>query len=133
MNPENQHFDRKSLRKVTGNTAAWSELAVDCVAFANAQGGSLLIGIEDGQEVPPSSQTIPPGLAETVARRMRELTVNIELAASVTAAANGGTFIDLRVARAHGLASTADGRYALRIGDESKPVVGGRRHRAPAQ
>ena len=30
----------------------------------------------------------------------------------------------VRVARAHGVASTADGRYALRIGDESKPVVG---------
>ena len=124
MTQENQHFDRKSLRKVTGKTAAWSELALDCVAFANAQGGSLLIGIEDGQELPPSGQAIPPGLAETVARRMRELTVNIEVAASVATAAEGGAFIDLRVARAQGVASTADGRYALRIGDESKPVVG---------
>ena len=124
MTPENQHFDRKSLRKVTGKSAAWSELALDCVAFANAQGGSLLIGIEDGQEVPPAGQTIPPGLTETVARRMRDLTVNIELAAAVTTTITGSEFIDLRVARAHGVASTSDGRYALRIGDESKPVVG---------
>ena len=124
MTPENQHFDCKSLRKVTGKTAAWAELALDCVAFANAQGGSLLIGIEDDQEVPPPGQTVPTGLAETVAKRMRELTVNVELAATVTTAADGGEFIDLRVARAHGVASTADGRYALRIGDESKPVVG---------
>ena len=124
MTPENQHFDRKSLRKVTGKTATWSELALDCVAFANAQGGSLLLGIEDGQEAPPPGQTIPAGLAETTAKRMRELTVNVELAAAVTTATNGGEFIDLRVARAHGVASTADGRYALRIGDESKPVVG---------
>ena len=124
MTPENQHFDRKSLRKVTGKTAAWSELALDCVAFANAQGGSLLIGVEDGQEAPPPGQIIPVGLAEIVVRRMRELTVNIELAATVTPAANGGAFINLRVARAHGVASTADGRYALRIGDQSKPVVG---------
>ena len=124
MTPENQHFDRKSLRKVTGKTAAWSELALDCVAFANAQGGSLLIGIEDGKQAPPPGQTVPSDLAETVAKRMRELTVNIELASSVTTAANSGEFIDLRVARAHGVASTADGRYALRIGDESKPVVG---------
>lgn len=124
MTPENQHFDRKSLRKVTGKTAAWAELALDCVAFANAQGGSLLIGIEDGQEAPPLGQTLPPGLAETVAKRMRELTVNVELAATATTSANGGAFIDLRVARAHGPASTSDGRYAIRIGDESKPVVG---------
>lgn len=124
MTPENQHFDRKSLRKVTGKTAAWAELALDCVAFANAQGGSLLIGIEDDQEAPPPGQTIPSGLAETVAKRMRELTVNVELAASVSTATNGAEFIDVRVARAHGVASTADGRYALRIGDECKPVVG---------
>lgn len=124
MTPENQHFDRKSLRKVTGKTAAWSELALDCVAFANAQGGSLLIGIENGQEAPPPDQCIPPGLAETVIKRMRELTVNVELAVSLTRAAHGGEFIDLRVARSHGVASTSEGRYALRVGDESKPVVG---------
>lgn len=124
MTPEDQHFDRKSLRKVTGRTAAWQELALDCVAFANAQGGSLLIGIEDDQAAPPPGQTIPPGLAETVARRMRELTVNVELVASVTPATHGGAYIDLRVARAHGVASTADGRYALRVDDESMPVVG---------
>jgi ATP-dependent DNA helicase RecG len=124
MTPENQHFDRKSLRKVTGKTAAWSELALDCVAFANALGGSLRIGIEDGQDMPAPEQTVPQGLAETVAKRMRELTVNVELVATVTPSATGGTFIDLQVARAHGVASTTDGRYALRIGDESKPVVG---------
>lgn len=124
MTPENQHFDRKSLRKVTGKTGDWPGLALDCVAFANAQGGSLLIGIEDEQAAPPPDQTVPPGLTETVVKRMRELTVNVELAATVTTAANGGEFIVLRVARAHGVASTADGRYALRIGDESKPVVG---------
>jgi ATP-dependent DNA helicase RecG len=124
MTPENQYFDRKSLRKVTGKSAAWSELALDCVAFANAQGGSLLIGMEDGQDAPPPGQTVPSGLAETVTRRMRELTVNVELAARVVTAADGGEYIDLRVARAHGVASTADGRYALRLGDESKPVVG---------
>ena len=59
MTPEDQHFDRKSLRKVIGKTAAWSELALDGMAFANAQGGSLLIGIEDGQEAPPPRQTLP--------------------------------------------------------------------------
>jgi len=124
MTPENQHFDRKSLRKVTGRSADWAELALDCVGFANAQGGSLLIGIENDQELPPPDQRIPPGLPETVARRMRELTVNVELAACATTAANGGEFIDLRIAPTRGAASTADGRYALRIGDETLPVVG---------
>jgi ATP-dependent DNA helicase RecG len=124
MTPENQHFDRKSLRKVTGASAAWAELALDCVAFANAQGGSLLVGIENDEALPPAEQRIPAGLAEKVARRMRELTVNVVLAATPTTAANGGEYLDLRVARAHGVASTADGRYALRLGDETRPVLG---------
>lgn len=41
---ENEEFDRKSLRKVQGKQAAWTEVAVDCVAFANSAGGRLLIG-----------------------------------------------------------------------------------------
>lgn len=124
MQPENQHFDRKSLRKVTGKSAAWSELALDCVAFANAQGGRLLIGLEDGCDAPPPGQTVPAGLAERVVKRLRGLTVNVELAAQVETAANGGESITLTVGRSHGTASTSDGRYALRIGDESRPVVG---------
>lgn len=49
MTLENQHLDRKSLRKVTGKTANWQELASDCVCFANSAGGQLLIGIEDAR------------------------------------------------------------------------------------
>lgn len=47
MSLEGQLFDRKSLRTVTGESADFRELARDCVAFANATGGKLLIGIED--------------------------------------------------------------------------------------
>lgn len=46
MSLEGQLLYRKWLRAVTGKTADWSELAKDCVAFANALGGRLLIGIE---------------------------------------------------------------------------------------
>jgi len=42
---EGQLLDYKSLRAVTGKTANWDELAKDCVAFANATGGRLLLGI----------------------------------------------------------------------------------------
>jgi ATP-dependent DNA helicase RecG len=45
---EGQHLDRKSLRIVRGKTANFSELAQECVGFANGSGGRLLIGIEDG-------------------------------------------------------------------------------------
>lgn len=44
---ENKQFDKKSLRYVIGKTADFGELAKDCVAFANTNGGFLAIGIED--------------------------------------------------------------------------------------
>ena len=47
---ENQTYDRKSLRAVTGKTADFDEIAKDCVAFANREGGHLAIGIEDEQQ-----------------------------------------------------------------------------------
>lgn len=72
MNPlESQDVDRKSLRVVTGKTADWSEIAKDAVAFATARGGRLLIGIEDGQAMPPAGQVIPRSLSDHVRKRIR--------------------------------------------------------------
>ena len=48
MNRETQQVDQKSLRVITGARADFSALAADCVCFANASGGCLRIGIEDG-------------------------------------------------------------------------------------
>jgi ATP-dependent DNA helicase RecG len=124
MSLEGQHLDRKSLRAVTGKTADWAELAKDGVAFANALGGRLLIGIEDGEPDPPAAQRIPADLPDTVRRRIAELTVNVSVRPSVQVAANGGEFIELAIDRAVSVASTSDGRFFLRIGDASKPVLG---------
>jgi len=59
MSLENQSVDYKSLRVITGKTADWGELAKDCVAFASAQGGRLLIGIEDGDGTATTAQGCP--------------------------------------------------------------------------
>ncbi len=56
MSLEGQLLDKKSLRVLKNNE--YAELAKDCVAFANAQGGSLLIGIEDDADLPPENQKI---------------------------------------------------------------------------
>ena len=124
MSLEGQHLDRKSLRAVTGKTADWAELAKDCVAFANALGGRLLIGIEDGEELPPQAQRIPAELPDTLRRRIAELTVNVSVRPTLQVAANAGEFIALTIDRAVSVASTSDGRYFLRVGDTSKPVLG---------
>ena len=38
---ENSLYDKKSLREITGKSADWNEVAKDCVAFSNAQGGVI--------------------------------------------------------------------------------------------
>lgn len=124
MSLEGQQLDRKSLRAVSGKTADWPELAKDCVAFANALGGRLLIGIEDGEAMPPPAQRIPPGLPDTLRRRIGELTVNVVLWPVVVTADNGGEYLEVGIARSPNVASTADGRFFLRIADASRPVLG---------
>lgn len=124
MSQEGQLLDKKSLRTVTGNTANWKELAKDCIAFANAQGGRLLIGIENNDDVPPVEQRIAPGLPDLIRRKLGERTVNVTMLPEIRQADNGAEYIDLQIPRSMAVASTPDGHYFLRVADESKPVVG---------
>mgnify|MGYP001530986885 FL=1 len=41
---ENSLYDKKSLCEITGKSADWNEVAKDCVAFSNAQGGVIDYG-----------------------------------------------------------------------------------------
>ena len=122
--PEGQHLDRKSLRTITGKTADFPELAKDSVCFANGSGGQLLIGIEDDATAPPPEQRVPASLLDRIRKRIGELTVNVDVAAELRTDENGGEYVALTIPRAVGVASTSDGRYFLRIGDDCRPVVG---------
>ncbi len=124
MTTEGHHVDRKSLRQVSGPAADFDALARDCVCFANAAGGNLLIGIEDNADQPSPGQRIPPGLPDRLRRRISELTVNVTVSPELRVAPNGGEYVELHIARSHGVASTSDGRYFIRVGDHCKPVVG---------
>lgn len=124
MSQEGQLLDFKSLRAVTGKTADWNEIAKDCIAFANATGGRLLLGIEDGQELPPTGQHIPTDLPDTLRRKLAERTVNVTVLPDIVTAVNGAQYLELRIPRALSVASTTDGRYYLRVADQSKPVTG---------
>jgi ATP-dependent DNA helicase RecG len=124
LSQEGQLLDHKSLRAVTGKTADWNEIAKDCIAFANATGGRLLVGVEDGQLLPPPGQQIPTDLPDTLRRKLAERTVNVTVLPNVVIATNGGQYIEMRIPRAMAVASTTDGRYFLRVADQSKPVTG---------
>lgn len=93
--PESEHLDRKSLRKVTGSTADFSELAQDCVGFANGAGGTLLVGIEDDAEAPPADQRIDPLLLDRIRKRVGELTVNVQVVPGLKRHENGGEYVAL--------------------------------------
>jgi len=125
MSIEGQHLDSKSLRAITGKNPAWSELAKDCVAFANAQGGRLRIGIEDGASEPPAGQRVPPELVEKTRSRIGELTVNVTFSVQLCQSElSGGEFLKIRVSPSVSPASTTEGRFYLRVGDACKPLIG---------
>ena len=115
-------YDQKSLRVLTQKQPDWRELAKDCVAFANAQGGTIAIGIEDGQSEPPVGQRVPDQLVVGLNRRIPQITINVATDARKAASSNGGEYIAVKVFRsAQTIAATSDGRYFLRIGDQSNP------------
>lgn len=122
---ENEKVDLKSLRFLTRGKPDWNELAKDCVAFANAQGGRIVIGVEDGESEPPGKQTVESRWPGEVQRRIGELTVNVLTAVSIChSETTGGQYLEIRVSRSGSPASTSDGRYYLRVSDVCKPVVG---------
>lgn len=120
---ENQDIEKKSIRTVTGTTADWNELAKDCVCFANARGGTILIGIENNESAPPSTQKIHSDLPDKIRKRISELTVNVGTHPELKIAENGGEYIELKIfPSAATIASTTDGRYYLRISDTCTPL-----------
>lgn len=121
---ENSLYDKKSLRLVDGKSADFRDLAWNCVAFANAQGGVIDIGIEDDATSPPNGQRINETLVNTINKVIPQYTVNVYAVAEKVTADNGGEFIKLKVFRsAQSIAGTSDGRYAIRVADESRPVL----------
>ena len=124
MYAESQSVERKSLSTITRKPRDWTGLAEECVAFANARGGEVHLGIEDGMRNPPSDQKIPDPLARKVHAKIDKNTTNVEFISDIIKAKNGGEFICLKVLRSERVASTSDGGYHLRIAGESRPLVG---------
>lgn len=113
---EGTTYDKKSIRAVRGKTADFDELAKDCVAFANARGGNIHIGIEDDDELPPSDQVVDDNLSGKVQLRLSQLTINTSVIAQKQRAENGGEYIDLKIHPSTStIAGTTSGKYFIRI------------------
>lgn len=124
MSEENQLYDKKSLRVLKGGDQGLRDLASDCVAFANASGGHIDIGIEDDAHQPPPGQQVGDALLLKLQKLIPNLTINVAVSASRREAENGGQWIRLDVFPSRqNVAATSDGRYFLRIADDSRPLM----------
>ena len=74
---ENSLYDKKSLREITGKSADWNEVAKDCVAFSNAQGGVIDYGIEDDADAPPTDQKVSEDIAINLENKISNKTLNV--------------------------------------------------------
>ena len=120
---ENSLYDRKSIRAITGKTADFPEVAKDCVAFANAQGGKIEFGIEDDETLPPASQMIDEKLAVELVNKIAGLTNNVVVNTEIETKNNGGDVLVLHIYRSSAIAMTSSGKIFIRIGDNSVPVT----------
>ncbi len=121
---ENSLYDKKSLREITGKSADWNEVAKDCVAFSNAQGGVIDYGIEDDADAPPADQKVSEDIAINLENKISGKTLNVSAHAEILTQDNGGQYIRLHIARGTSSASTTSGKYFIRVSDNSVPLTG---------
>lgn len=128
MNELNWHeysqLDFKSLKKAIGKKSDVESLAETCVCFANAQGGTLVIGIEDTDSLPPTNQVINPDDMNKVMRRLRDLTDGVALVnPEIKTHDNGGEYFIIKILPSTRLiATTSSGKVLIRISDNCYPV-----------
>ena len=115
----------KALAKATTKEGL-KEIAGVCVALANAQGGEILIGIDNRSYLPPPTQLIPNAMLNDAMKTIRGNAINVFIAnPRVEIHENGGQYILLSVApTSNVIATTADGRVLFRNNDECTPVTG---------
>jgi ATP-dependent DNA helicase RecG len=124
MSTECQTLDQKSLLYALGKHKDADGLACDCVGFANAAGGTIVLGIEDGQDEPPAGQRVADDFPDQLRKRIAQITVNVGIAARKMAAANGGELVEIQVFRnEQSIAGMSDGQYFIRVSDETRRLL----------
>lgn len=121
---ESSNLECKSLKKAIGQKSDIEALAEICVCFANAQGGTLVIGIEDKQSEPPANQKINPDEMNKVVSRLRSLTNGVGLAnPEIIKHPNGGEYFIIKVLpSSRTIATTSSGKVLMRVSDNCYSV-----------
>jgi ATP-dependent DNA helicase RecG len=120
---ENHTIEYKSLDKTDGGKKL-KELARECVCFANAQGGTIFIGLDDKTKEPPKTQKISQDKINKTLKVLRGFTDSVGLAEPTHLThQNGGEYFSFRVLPSlKTVAMTSDGKVGIRIGEECVPV-----------
>lgn len=123
-NIEDKNKDYKSLKKAIGSKSDLSSLAETCVCFANAQGGQLIIGIEDKDKLPPANQKIKVSDMNDVVKKLRSLTDGVGLVnPEIITHENGGEYFIVRIfPSTRVIATTSSGKVLIRISDSCFPI-----------
>jgi ATP-dependent DNA helicase RecG len=126
MITENQIVEYKGLQKITGKSANPKGLAETCVCLANAQGGTIIIGIEDKNKLPPVGQKNNQELVNKIISQLRNLTYSVGLAApKILTHNNGAEYFQFTVFPSiHTIATTSTGKVLIRVTDNCHPVSG---------
>lgn len=126
MQTENTNIEYKSLRKAYGSKANIKELAETCVCLANSQGGTIYIGIEDGDKLPPENQIINQAVVNDILSRLRSNTDSVGLGdAIIETHLNGGQYFHFKVLpSSRTIATTSTGKILVRVQDECFPISG---------
>lgn len=121
---ENKDKDYKSLRKAIGRNADLKKLAEACVCFANAQGGEIIIGIEDRESEPPAKQKIKQMDLNRLVSNLRGLTDGVAIVnPEIIRHPNGGEYFVLKILPStRTIATTSSGKVLIRISDNCFPV-----------
>ena len=121
---EMQKVEFKDLQKIRTGDKGFRDLAVTCVAFANAQGGKIFIGYDDKLCAPRPNQVVTEEEANNAATRLRELCFNVALSSlGVQEDITGSKYFVINVSPSvRSIASTSDGKIYIRIADKCMPV-----------
>src|SRR5690554_2720279 len=121
---EKNNVEFKSLKKAIGQKSNVESLAETCVCFANAQGGLLVIGIENQESEPPLKQKIDIEEMNKVVSRLRSLTDGVGLVnPEIICHANGGEYFTVKILPSTRIiATTSSGKVLIRITDNCYSV-----------
>lgn len=127
---ESQNLEKKSLKILKldqkGNLKTIDDKIIKtCVAFANSRGGKIIIGIEDRDDIPEKNQKIEnKDLANQIIHNITALTQNVGANGIIKVYENGGEAIEINIISSiSSIASTSDGRYFMRVADNSMPLM----------